>query len=78
MEKLRDMEGEEKGDGHPHGRKPRVPKPGVDLSKIGGTKILGEKVVITDKFMGVSQLLGSRAQAAPPSIRLCLSISQST
>ena len=40
---------------------------GVDLSeKLGGqTKILGEKVVKSDKYMGVSQLLGARARAAP-------------
>jgi len=28
-------------------------------------KILGEKVVKSDKCMGVSQLLGARARAAP-------------
>ena len=41
---------------------------GVDLSKIlgGQTKILGgQKVVKSDKCMGVSQLLGARARAAP-------------
>ena len=40
---------------------------GVDLSKIlgGQTKRLGEKVVKSDKCMGVSQLLGARAGAAP-------------
>ena len=40
---------------------------GVDLSKILGgiIKILGEKVVKSDKCMGVSQLLGARARAAP-------------
>ena len=27
MEKHRDMEGEGKGDGHQHGRKPRIPEP---------------------------------------------------
>jgi len=35
---------------------------GVDLSKILG----GQKVVKSDKCMGVSQLLGARARAAPP------------
>ena len=43
---------------------------GVDLSKIlsGQTKLLeGAK---SDKCMGVSQLLGARAWAAPPSLRL--------
>ena len=47
---------------------------GVDLSKIlgGQTKILwGQKVVKSDKCMGVSQLLGARARAAPLSLRLC-------
>jgi len=41
---------------------------GVDLSKIldGQFKILGEKVVKTDKCMVVSQLLGACARAAPP------------
>ena len=42
---------------------------GVDLSKIlgGQTNILGgQKVVKSDKCMGVSQLLGGRARAAPP------------
>ena|SRR6218665_3869023 len=40
---------------------------GVDLSKIldGQFKILGEKVVKTDKCMVVSQLLGAYARAAP-------------
>jgi len=40
---------------------------GVDLSKIlgGQIKILGEKVVNSDKCMGVSQLLGARDWAAP-------------
>ena len=39
---------------------------GVDLSKIlvGQTKILGGKVVKSDKYIGVSQLLGARARAA--------------
>ena len=44
------------------------PFTGVDLSKILGEqiKILGEqKVVKSDKCMGVSQLLGARARAAP-------------
>src|SRR6218665_435577 len=44
---------------------------GVDLSKILGrqTKILGrQKVVKSDKYMGVSQLLGARARAAPPNV----------
>jgi len=38
----------------------------IDLSKVlGVTKILGwQKVVITDESIGVSQLLGARAQAA--------------
>src|SRR6218665_2904269 len=40
---------------------------GVDLSKIFGvqSKILGGKVVKSDKCMGVSQLLGAGARAAP-------------
>jgi len=33
-------------------------------------KILGDKVVKSDKCMGVSQLLGARARAAPQSLRL--------
>ena len=39
---------------------------GVDLSKIlgGQTKILGRKVIKSDKCMGVSQSLGACAQAA--------------
>jgi len=44
---------------------------GVDLSKIlgGQTKLLGgQKVVISDKCMGVSQLLGACARAAPPQV----------
>src|SRR6218665_1716532 len=37
----------------------------------GQTKILGGKrVIITDKNMGVSQLLGAHAQGAPQSLRL--------
>ena len=38
---------------------------GVELSKIlgGWTKILGEKVVKSDKYMGDSQLLGARARS---------------
>ena len=41
---------------------------GVDLSKIlgGQTKILGEKVVKSDKCMGVSQLLGEHVPGLPP------------
>ena len=42
---------------------------GVDLSKIlgGQTKILGgEKVVNSDKCMGVSQLLGGTCPGCPP------------
>ena len=42
---------------------------GVDSSKIlgGQTKILrGQKVVKSDKCMGVSQSFGARARAAPP------------
>jgi len=27
MEKHQDMDGEEKGDGHQHGRQPRIPEP---------------------------------------------------
>ena len=45
----------------------------VDLSKIlgGKTKILGgQKVVKSDKCMGVSQLTGACARAAPQSLRL--------
>jgi len=41
---------------------------GVDLSKILGGQIKifgGQKVVKSDKCMGVSQLLGARAPAAP-------------
>jgi len=42
------------------------PTTGVDMSKIlgGQTKILGGKVVKSDKFMGVPQLLGARDLAA--------------
>jgi len=36
----------------------------VDLSNMGETKILG-KVVITDESMGICELLGERARAAP-------------
>ena len=46
---------------------------GVGLSKIlgGQTKILGgRKVVKSVNCMGVSQLLGARARAAPQSLRL--------
>jgi len=45
---------------------------GLDLSKtLGETKLLGG-VVITDEWMGGSQLLGARARASP-SLRLwCL------
>ena len=46
---------------------------GVGLSKIlgrnnigGQTKIVGEKVAITDESTGISQLLGAHAWAAPP------------
>src|SRR6218665_2902937 len=41
---------------------------GVDLSKIlgGQTKILGEKVVKSDKCMGDSQLLGGHVLGLPP------------
>jgi len=45
-----------------------VPVIGVDLSKIlgGQTKIYGgQKVVKSDKCMGVSQLLGARTRTAP-------------
>jgi len=39
----------------------------LDWSKIlGGTKILGEKVSITDEFKGVSKLLGGPARSGPP------------
>ena len=41
---------------------------GIDLSKIlgGQTKIFGgQKEIKSDKCMGVSQLLGARARAAP-------------
>src|SRR6218665_956680 len=40
---------------------------GIDLSKIlvGKPKYWGQKVVKSDKCMGVSQLLGARARAAP-------------
>jgi len=34
MEKHRDMEGEGKGDGHQHGRKPRIPEPVLIVSKL--------------------------------------------
>ena len=42
---------------------------GVDLSKILGGKpeSWGKMVSITDEYMGVSQLLGARARAAPKS-----------
>ena len=45
---------------------------GLDLSKVlgGQTKILGGKVVKSEKCMGVSQLLEVRARAPPPSLRL--------
>ena len=44
------------------------------MGELGGQiKILGgAKVVKSDKCMGVSQLLGARARAAPLSLRLCL------
>jgi len=41
---------------------------GVDLSKISGKQPKywrGKKVAITDETIGVSQLLGARAPAAP-------------
>ena len=44
---------------------------GVDLSKIlgGQTKILGgQKVVKSDKCMGVSQLLGGMCPGCPPKV----------
>ena len=42
---------------------------GVDLKKIlGATKILGEKVAITDETIGISQLLGAQAPAVPPKV----------
>src|SRR6218665_1861844 len=46
----------------------------IDLSKILSwqTKILGEKVVKSDKCMDDSQLLRARALAAPLSLCLCL------
>ena len=46
----------------------------VDLSKIlgGGKQNIGEKVVINDESICVSQLLGSRTRAVPQSLRLCL------
>jgi len=42
---------------------------GVDLSKMlgGQTKILGKKVVNSDKYMGVSQLLG-HMPGLPPKV----------
>jgi len=44
---------------------------GIDLPKVlGQTEILGENVIKADKCMGVSQLLGVCARAAPQS--LCL------
>src|SRR6218665_2211252 len=45
---------------------------GVELSKIlgGQIKILGGKMIKSDKCMGVSELLGARA-GLPPSLRLC-------
>ena len=51
---------------------------GAELSKILGAKPkYWGKVVITDESKGVSQLLGARAQAAPPpqSLSLCLKVS---
>jgi len=46
---------------------------GVDLSKVFGRqpKYWGEKVSITDEIIGVSQLLGVRALAAPPQVYAC-------
>ena len=43
---------------------------GVDLSKIFGSKIKywGQRVVITDEIIGVSQLLGACARATPPNV----------
>jgi len=34
----------------------------------------GQKVVKSDKCMGVSQLLGARARPAPPSLRLWVNV----
>ena len=52
---------------------------GVDLSKIlGANKILGRRrknVSITDETIGLSQLLGACAPAAPTSLRLQLLLS---
>ena len=45
---------------------------GTDLSKnfAGGQPIMGEKVVITDESIGLSQLLGVRVWDAPQHLRL--------
>ena len=50
------------------GNKLNIPTTGVDLSKIlgGQTKILAGKGDKSDACMGVYQLLGARARAAPP------------
>src|SRR6218665_2207405 len=45
---------------------------GVDLTKIWGTQNTGEKMVINDESIGVSQLLGARTRAVPQSLRPCL------
>ena len=37
------------------------------VKNIGGTKILGERVAITDEIIAVSRLLGECAQAPPKS-----------
>jgi len=43
---------------------------GIDLSKIlgGQTKILGEKVIKSDKCIGISQLLGEHVPGLPPKV----------
>ena len=44
---------------------------GVEASKVfGPTKIVGTGMAITDEIIGFSQLLGARARAAPPGLRL--------
>ena len=45
------------------------------VKNIGGNQNMGEqKVAITDESIGVSQLLGAHARAAPQSLRLCVDL----
>jgi len=56
-----------------HSKHPMTSSTGIDLSKIldGQTKILGgQKVVKSDKCIGVSQLLGGTCPGCPQSLHL--------